>query len=116
MRPTGPCLTLYHDTEYRDHDVDVEVCEPVSDPPSLAAPVQVQALPGVARMACVIHHGPFTTISQAYEAVMPWIAANGYQIAGPAREVYLREARNGSQTDPETVTEIQVPVEPAASG
>ena len=38
---------LYHDTEYRDHDVDVEVCEPV----------QVQALPGVARMACVVHHG-----------------------------------------------------------
>jgi effector-binding domain-containing protein len=41
---------------------------------------------------------------------MKWITENGYQIMGPAREVYLREARDGSQTDLDTITEIQFPV------
>ena len=43
--------------------------------------------------------------------VTRWIEANGYRIAGPCREVYLRAAGNGSQTDPQTVTEIQFPVD-----
>jgi len=38
-------------------------------------------------------------------------AENRYHIIGPVREVYLKEARNGSQDDPGTVTEIQIPVE-----
>jgi effector-binding domain-containing protein len=67
-------------------------------------------------MACTIHHGPFVTINEAYAAIGKWIDANGYRICGPAREVYLREARRSeavgvSQTDPDTVTEIQFPVE-----
>jgi effector-binding domain-containing protein len=64
-------------------------------------------------MACVVHHGPFTTIGEAYTAIMKWIEANGYRCVGPVREVYLREAENVSQTDPNTVTEIQFPVEKA---
>ena len=44
---------------------------------------------------------------------MQWIQDNGDRMAGPCREVYLREAENTSQTDPNTVTEIQFPVEKA---
>jgi effector-binding domain-containing protein len=66
-------------------------------------------------MASTIHHGPFVTISEAYQSLMQWIEANGYRIAGPCREVYLQtaHAHAGSQTDPNTVTEIQFPVEKA---
>ncbi|MEK7310884.1 MAG: GyrI-like domain-containing protein [Chloroflexota bacterium] len=64
-------------------------------------------------MACTVHHGPFSTLSQAYDALMKWIEANGYHLTGPAREVYLPPAENGSQNDPNTVTEIQLPVEKA---
>jgi DNA-binding transcriptional MerR regulator len=69
-----------------------------------------QLLPGVDTMATVVHKGPFLTIGEAYSAIIKWIEANGYGIHGPAREVYLRPAVGGSQTDPETVTEIQFPV------
>lgn len=46
---------------------------------------------------------------------MKWLDANGYRICGPAREVYIREAdqssAGASQSDQNTVTEIQFPVE-----
>jgi effector-binding domain-containing protein len=44
---------------------------------------------------------------------MGWIEGNGYRIAGPMRETYLR-GPGPDQPDPATyVTEIQVPVEKA---
>ena len=116
-RPTGePCLTLYYDEEYKERDWDLEVCIPIdADLPEFGR-VKVRMLPKVETMACTVHHGPFVTIGEAYSALGKWLDANGYRIVGPAREVYLREAKRSgpvgvSQTDPEAVTEIQFPVE-----
>jgi effector-binding domain-containing protein len=66
-----------------------------------------------AEVASAVHRGPYTELGPAIEAVLKWTEANGYRIIGPEREIYLQPARNGSQTDPETVTEIQFPVEKA---
>jgi len=120
-RASGPCLTLYHDSEYREKDWDVEVCQPVVGGMKEAGRVKMQTLPVVETMACTLHHGPFTSISEAYEAIVKWIDANGYSICGPSRELVLREpagnpgggAVKASQTDPETVIEVQFPVEKA---
>jgi effector-binding domain-containing protein len=111
VRPSGPCLSLYHDEEHKERDWDIEVCEPISEDVPPGNRVAVQVLPAVDTVACTIHEGAFVTISEAYDAIMRWVDENGYQIVGPVREVYLKEAKHGSQTDPETVTEIQVPVE-----
>jgi effector-binding domain-containing protein len=110
IKPEGPCLTLY----YSDPpEIDAQVCEPVSSPFQEDQKVAQHMLPGVATMATVVHKGPFLTIGEAYTAMLKWIEANGYRITGPTREVYLKPADNGNQTDPETVTEIQFPVEKA---
>ena len=109
--PTGPCLTIYHDLEYKERDLDVEVCEPLATPVPGNERVHVYELPAIQTMACVVHHGPFVTINEAYQALFKWAQVNGYRIAGPCREVYLRIAEHGSQTDANTVTEIQFPVE-----
>ncbi|MCK4490476.1 MAG: GyrI-like domain-containing protein, partial [Anaerolineales bacterium] len=109
IKSTGPCLTLYHSDEPK---IDAEVCEPIAEDVSLPknTKVQTRELPGD-EVAAVIHHGPFNTLSESYEAVIKWIEANGYQINGPCREIYLQPpAETGSQTDPDTVTEIQFPV------
>jgi DNA-binding transcriptional MerR regulator len=111
IRPTGPCLSLYHDDEYKERDWDIEVCEPIEGDLPESERVKVCQLPSVETMACVLHHGPFITIGEAYDAIMRWIGENGYQITGPAREVYLRTAEGGSQEDPDTVTEVQFPVQ-----
>ena len=108
----GACFTLYHDEEYKERDWDLEVCEPITDALTESKRVKVRTLPA-ASLACAIHHGPFVTINEAYAAIGKWIEANGYRITGPCREVYLKGAENGSQTDPNTVTEIQFPVEKA---
>ena len=109
IKSTGPCLTLYHSDEPK---IDAEVCEPIAEDISLPQNTQVQTreLPAVV-VAAVIHHGPFNTLSESYEAVLKWIEANGYQINGPCREIYLQPPTEmGSQTDPDTVTEVQFPV------
>jgi len=111
VRPSSPCLSLYHDDEYKERDWDIEVCEPLNQDLPPGKRIKVQELPGIPCMACVVHKGPFVTIQEAYDALMRWIDSNGYHIIGPGREVYLRAAKGGSQTDPDTVTEIQFPVE-----
>lgn len=112
VRPSGACFTLYHDDEYKERDWDLEVCEPIEGDVSESRRVKVRSLPAMS-MACAIHDGPFATINEAYNAILKWIDVNGYRINGSCREVYLNPAKNGSQTDPNTVTEIQYPVEKA---
>jgi effector-binding domain-containing protein len=116
IKPSGACFTLYHSEE---PDIDAEVCEPVEARTRLPdhPRVKYRELPA-AKVASVIHHGPFETIGQAYEALVRWIETNGYQINGPSREIYLQPAQitpegecDASQIDPNTVTEIQFPIE-----
>ena len=111
VKPVGACFTLYYDDEFKERDWDLAVCEPIDVDLEESRRIKVQTLPDVDSLACTIHHGPFTTISEAYNALGQWITDNSYRIAGPCREVYLRPHQDGSQTDPETVTEIQFPVE-----
>ena len=69
--------------------------------------VKVYELPAET-MASVIHHGSYQNFNQAYTALLTWIEANGYQITGPNRELYLK---GGSAQDDESyITEIQFPV------
>ena len=111
VKAVGTCLSLYHDDEHIENNWDVEVCEPINDELKATDRVNVYTLPAVKKLACTVHKGPFTTILQAYDAILKWINDNGYHICGPCREVYLASAGDGSQTDPNTVTEIQYPVE-----
>ncbi len=109
----GPCLAIYHDPEYTECDVDVEVCQPIAGSASGNARVKVRELPAVETMASVVHKGPFNTINGAYDALMTWVQANGYRIAGANLEIYLQTGSGGQvrQDDPSYVTEIQFPVE-----
>jgi effector-binding domain-containing protein len=111
VRPTGACFTLYHDDEYKERDWDLEVCEPIDAELAATKRVNVQTLPAVKTLACTIHNGPFVTLGEAYNAIGKWITDNSYRIVGPCREVYLHAKENGDQNDPNTVTEIQFPVE-----
>lgn len=111
ITPSGPCLTLYHSDE---PDIDAEVCEPVSLEFPSDGRVMCRPLPAVPQAACVVHNGSFAAIGEAYGFLTQWMESNGYECAGPVREVYLRPARQAGdqadQDDPQTVTEIQFPV------
>jgi len=113
-RMIGPPQAIYHDGESKERDWDIEVCMPIGDKLSPNGNVKVYDLPGFEKMACVVHTGPFATIGEAYDAIAKWIDQNGYQIVGPGRELNLRVPEPiGNQNDPNTVNEIQFPVEKA---
>ena len=111
-RMIGPPIAIYHDPDARERDWDIEVCMPIIDEMTPEKRLNVYSLPAVETMACVVHTGPFATLPQAYDALAKWIDKNGYQITGPARELNLRlPEKLGDQNDPNTVNEVQFPVE-----
>jgi effector-binding domain-containing protein len=111
VKTTEPCFSLYHDEGFKEQDWDIEICEPLAGDLKETERIKVKEVPAVECMACTVHHGAFVSIGDAYDALAKWISENHYQIVGSAREVYLREARSGNQNDPETLTEVQFPVE-----
>jgi effector-binding domain-containing protein len=109
VKPGGPVLAIYYDAEHLDQGADVEVAVPVAAP-FVGKDISARQLPGNETMACLIHQGSYDLFGQSYTGLMTWIEANGYHLAGPSREIYLRGPESGG--DPSSyVTEIQVPVE-----
>ena len=105
----GPAITVYYDNEMREHDVHVGACMPFEGSLNEGEQVKVTELPAVETMASVIHRGSFSTLGQAYNAILRWIEANSYAISSFNRELNLEYERGGDQS--KYVTEIQFPVE-----
>ena len=105
----GPGITLYYNPEFHEHDIHIEACMAFEGALKSNEQVKVVELPVVETMASVIHHGSFSTLNQAYNAILKWIEANGYHINGPNRELNLEYERGGDQS--KFVTEVQFPVE-----
>lgn len=120
-RADKPPLTIYHDQEYREKDIDAEIVLPLKFAIPGTEEMRVRNLPQIETAACAVHTGDYATIYQAYNALLEWIEANGYHMMGPIREVYLRYTADGLGFDlPPTylardansfVTELQLPVE-----
>jgi effector-binding domain-containing protein len=104
----GPCFAIWHDDEHKDQDVDGEACVPVDEKYQGLPTVRCADLP-TGKVASVIHHGAYNTLSQSYQTVLKWVEANGYQVHGPIREIYLQCGEPLRQDDDSYVTEIQVP-------
>jgi DNA-binding transcriptional MerR regulator len=107
--PRGPIFAIWHDEEYKEGDVDAEACVPVDEKFQSRPPIQTVDLPAI-KVASLIHHGAYKTLNQSYQIVLKWIEANGYQVNGPFREIYLHCTSPIRQDDPSYVTEIQVPI------
>jgi effector-binding domain-containing protein len=105
----GAIFAIWHDEEYKEQDVDAEACVPIDEKHQGQAPLQTVHLPAI-KVASVIHHGAYKTLNQSYQLVLKWIEANGYQVGGPFREIYLHYSHPVRQDDPSYVTEIQVPI------
>jgi DNA-binding transcriptional MerR regulator len=110
LRAAGPRMALFHDLDTRDHSIAVQAGVLLPAQVAPAERVEVYQLPGVERMACVVHRGPYDeTLIQANTAILKWIDANGYRTLAPTREIYLQYQVGGDPT--RFVTEIQIPVD-----
>jgi effector-binding domain-containing protein len=111
FKPAAATFLICYDSEYKERDVDVEVCVPVKKSVPGSDKVKVYELPGM-EAACIIHKGQYEGIGEAYGALMAWIESHGYQITGPDRELYLTSPYE-TKDPAKYVTEIQFPVKKA---
>lgn len=87
-KPAGPPFAIYHDPEFKEQDMDIEVCLPVGRPLAGNAFIQGKQFPAC-EAAATLHSGPYDQIGPAYQSLMKWIQDQGREPSGPPREVYL---------------------------
>lgn len=98
---------IWHDGGYRESDIHAEATFTTADPLPPHARIVQGTLPAVETMASVQHHGPLATVGAAHIALLGWVEANDYRLAGSNRTLALHFAGPESA---DGITEIQYPV------
>ncbi len=122
LKPTSPWFSIRANTDYQEDHLEIQLAVGITPRANQragdwgSALTQLLELPAIPQMASLIHPGEYATITGAYTGLYRWTQANGYQITGPYREIYLPET--GLQTgevDELAVdfTEVQCPIEKA---
>ncbi len=115
VTPLQPEITLYHQEDYTETDLDVEFAIAVhpkhlKTPPSHSR-IQFRELPAHATTAALIYEGPFRDMLDAVLSLLKWIALNSHTFDGPLRELHLSgPAHDADDGDTIPVTELQVPI------
>ena len=80
----GTCLAMYHDREFDPENSDIELALGVSD--------KTRADKTISGTMCaaVTHIGAYSKLPEAYGAITKWISENGYEIAAPPYEIYIK--------------------------
>jgi DNA-binding transcriptional MerR regulator len=104
-------FSIYHDTDYREKDVDIEICAPVVLMGNDTKGFKYRITDPVPIMACAMVYGPFENIAGAYLAVANWLHEhNQYKMTGPCRQIIHCGPWNEESSD-RYLTEIQIPLE-----
>ncbi len=108
--PDEPCLcsVVYHDNEFKEQDVEVEIQKTVRGDYADTEHVKFHTEPAVT-VASAVHNGSYDGLDAAMEAVAQWVRDNGYVFSGPAFNIY--HVSPYETDDPEKfVTEVCYPV------
>lgn len=108
-----PCYycAVFHDKEYREAQVDVEVQRTVKGSYPDTEHVRFRTLSEVTA-ASVTFKGSYEQMGEVNAAVAAWIADNGYAFDGPLFNIYHVSPHETSNPD-EFVTEVCCPVRKA---
>lgn len=104
-------FTIYHDMDYREKDVDIEICAPVIQMGENADGFTYRNTEPVPVMACTMVYGPFENIADAFVSFAEWIGEHSqYKMTGQSRQIVHRGPWNEEIPD-KYLTEIQIPLE-----
>ncbi|MDF2589420.1 MAG: transcriptional activator ligand binding domain protein [Anaerocolumna sp.] len=109
IKTFAPCYAIYHDTGFKESDVDVEVTMCVNETIVETDRIKEKVLGEVSEMAVIFHKGPFEEMSLAYHQLGVWLSSNHYEMCGPTRAIYHKGPWCVSDSS-EYLTEIQAPV------
>ncbi len=84
VTPTGMNGARYYDKEFDREASDIELFIGIKEKDK-ADEVMEPCL-----CAMTLHRGSYSTLSEAYGAVVSWIMENGYEMAGEPFELYIR--------------------------
>ena len=104
------CFNIYHYDEYKDHDIDVEICEAVTEKKPDTDILKFKLFPKVPTAVSVLHQGSYNNMREAYSFGLTWIEQNGYKLSAHPRESFIDGIWNKKE-EADWLTEIQFPVE-----
>lgn len=113
-----PEVTYYHNDEYSDTNIDMEVATAISGAALANAPaddaVQFRTVPGCDLAASLIFEGTFEAVVAPIQALLRWIGMHKHVPAGPLRELHLSGPAHDETAAKRAanVIELQVPIEP----
>ncbi|MDY3617425.1 MerR family transcriptional regulator [Agathobaculum sp.] len=110
MQPDGPCYAVgvYHDTDYRDRDVDVEIQMSVKGKYQDTEHVKFKTVPPIF-MASATYTGSYEKVNEVNADVAAWVQENGYEFDGLSFCIY-HVSPHETQNPDELVTEVCYPV------
>lgn len=112
IAPAGTDILIYHQDDFRDIELDVEVGTIIRDTQkqtktvSGKAPFRIHSLAGAKQLATIIMTGDFSLVSASYASLTQWTQVNGFRPIGPWRELTFEPEH---QDNPDVI-EIQRPV------
>ena len=103
-------FSIYHGLEYKESDVDVELCALVKTSGKNTGPFTYRITEAVPLMAYTMVYGEFSNIAGAFASFADWLQKNDqYQMYGSSRQIVHRGPWN--EDNPEQyLVEIQIPV------
>lgn len=103
-------FTIYHDADYRESDVDIEICAPVDRMGEDADGYTFRNTEPVPVMACTMVYGSFENIAGSYCIFADWLQKHArYKMAETSRQIVHRGPWNEDSPD-NYLTELQIPL------
>jgi DNA-binding transcriptional MerR regulator len=104
-------FAIYHDTDFKESDVDVEVCTVLPEPALYRNSGLYRETGEVKTMACFLVYGSFRNIGPGFVSFAQWLTEHEqYTMRGQNRQIVHRGPWNEEDPD-KYLTEIQIPVE-----
>ena len=111
----GPPMFICHETSAeeamkadKEGNADIEVAVPIAQRGKETKEITCYELPA-AKMAKIIHKGPYQEETATYEKLFAWLEKNNKAIMGPMREIYLNDPHEVPQE--ELLIEIYAPID-----
>jgi DNA-binding transcriptional MerR regulator len=116
IQPQSPEIAMYHQEEYSEEDVDIEMSVAVDlsydDHEPIENNIHFRQLPAQEQVAALIHKGPFNHAPQAALALLTWVGTHDYAPVPPLRELRLSgRAHQAGALQTEPVLEFQLPIQ-----
>ena len=103
-------FSIYHDSDYKEIDVDIEICAPVSRMGKDTNGFTYRNTEPAPIMACTMVYGPFENIAGASLGFAGWLQEHSqYKMEGQSRQIVHRGPWN-EETPDKYLTEIQIPL------